>query len=150
MKFHTLESTSGTLSVFIIFLSKTNMGHSHTSKCYCYRPQRSCEGYVFTGVCLSTRGGCLPQCMLGYHPPGADPPEQTPPPRADSHPPGADTHAPGADNPPGSRQPPSERQPPLRTVRILLECILVENMFGHMIFIPQYSVHSQGVPNVNF
>ena len=29
-----------------------------------YRPQRSCEGYVFTGVCLSTRGvpgpgGCL-------------------------------------------------------------------------------------------
>ena len=23
-----------------------------------YRPQRSCEGYVFTGVCLST-GGCL-------------------------------------------------------------------------------------------
>ena len=34
----------------------------------------------FTGVCLST-GGCLPQCMLGYHPlPGADtPPEQTPP-----------------------------------------------------------------------
>ena len=25
-----------------------------------YRPQRSCEGYVFTGVCLST-GGCLLQ-----------------------------------------------------------------------------------------
>ena len=25
-----------------------------------YRPQRSCEGYVFTGVCLSTGGGvCL-------------------------------------------------------------------------------------------
>ena len=23
-----------------------------------YRPQRSCEGYVFTGICLS-RGGCL-------------------------------------------------------------------------------------------
>ena len=23
-----------------------------------YRPQRSCEGYVFTGLCLST-GGCL-------------------------------------------------------------------------------------------
>ena len=32
------------------------------SMVYCrivyYRPQRSCEGYVFTGVCLST-GGCL-------------------------------------------------------------------------------------------
>ena len=31
---------------------------------YCYRPQRSCKGFVFTGVCLSTRGkvcswGCL-------------------------------------------------------------------------------------------
>ena len=24
-----------------------------------YRPQRSYEGYVFTGVCLSTGGGCL-------------------------------------------------------------------------------------------
>ena len=24
-----------------------------------YRPQRSCEGYVFTPVCLSTVGGCL-------------------------------------------------------------------------------------------
>ena len=24
---------------------------------YIYCPQRSCEGYVFTGVCLSTGGG---------------------------------------------------------------------------------------------
>ena len=48
---------------------------------YFYRPQRSCEGYVFTGVCLSTRGrGCLPQCMLGY------PPEQTPPSPGSRHP----------------------------------------------------------------
>ena len=51
------------------------------------------QGYVFTGVCDSVNsGGCLPQCMLGYHtpsgsrPPGADTPpkvdtawEQTPP-----------------------------------------------------------------------
>ena len=60
----------------------------------------------FTCVCPHGRG-CLPQCMLGYHPPGADPeqtsPEQTPP-RADT---------------------PPERRPLLRTVRILLECILV-------------------------
>ena len=34
-----------------------------------------CEGYVFTGVCLST-GGCLPHCMLGYTPPGQTPPAQ--------------------------------------------------------------------------
>ena len=43
------------------------------------------QGNIFTGVCLSTGGG-LPQCMLGYTPPGADtpprsrhpPPKQTP------------------------------------------------------------------------
>ena len=23
---------------------------------FCYHPQRSCEGYVFTGICLSTGG----------------------------------------------------------------------------------------------
>ena len=58
-----------------------------------YRPQRSCESYVFTGVCLST-GGCLPQCMVGYTPqsrhlPGSrhPPPEQTPPTGADTPPP---------------------------------------------------------------
>ena len=58
----------------------------------------------FTGVCLSTGWGCLPQCMLGYH---TCPPEQTPPgsrhpPRADT-PPEADTlqsrHPPRADTP---------------------------------------------------
>ena len=31
---------------------------------YFYRPQRSCEGYVFTGVCLSTVGGVLSQHAL--------------------------------------------------------------------------------------
>ena len=55
-----------------------------------YRPQRSCgRGYVFTGVCHSVNGGgCLPQCMLGYHTP---PPGSRHPPRADH---------------PGSRLPP--------------------------------------------
>ena len=62
-----------------------------------YRPQRSCEGYVFTGVCLST--------------------DQTPP-----TPLGADT-PPGADTP--QEQTPPKRRPLLRTVRTLLECILV-------------------------
>ena len=50
-----------------------------------------CEGYVFTGVCLST-GGCLPHCMLGYTSPG---PVADTPPWADTplgrHPPWADT-----------------------------------------------------------
>ena len=44
-----------------------------------YRPQRSCEGYVFTPVYDSVHRGGLPQCMLGYHPPGAG----APPPGAD-------------------------------------------------------------------
>ena len=58
-------------------------------------------------VILLTGEG-LPQCMLGYHPPGADTPlEQTPP---------------GADTTPGSRQPP---RADTRAVRILLECNLV-------------------------
>ena len=97
-----------------------------------YRPQRKCEGYVFTGVCLSTGGwGCLPQCMLGYYtPPGADTPrsdtpqsrhplaadtplEQTPSPREQT-PPGADT--PQEQTPPGSRHllgaDPPEQTPP--------------------------------------
>ena len=31
-----------------------------------YRPQRSCEGYVFTGVCVSTGGGGgIPACLAG-------------------------------------------------------------------------------------
>ena len=30
-----------------------------------YRPQRSCEGYVFTGVCLSTGGCAIPACIAG-------------------------------------------------------------------------------------
>ena len=96
-----------------------------------YRPQRSCKGYVFTGVCLSTGGVCLSACW-------DTPPEQTPPqsrPSQSRHPPGADTppqeqthhprsrHSPGADTP-RSRHPPGI-QPLLRTVHILLECILV-------------------------
>ena len=30
---------------------------TQSSNIFYYRPQRSCEGYVFTGVCLSTDGG---------------------------------------------------------------------------------------------
>ena len=45
------------------------------------------KGNIFTGVCLSTGVGCLPQCMLGYTPPEQDPP------RADTPPPGKQTSA---------------------------------------------------------
>ena len=74
----------------------------------CYRPQRSCEGYVFTPVCHSVsrgRGVCLSSaCPLEYHPPGSRPPG------------------------PGS-PPPGKTAALLRTVRILLECILVRGGF---------------------
>ena len=65
---------------------------------------------------LFTGGGCLPQCMLGYHPPEqtlTTPPEQTPP-GADtppqSRPPEQTPLPPGADTP-GSRHPPRSRPP---------------------------------------
>ena len=36
------------------------------------------QGNIFTGVCDSVNGGggCLPQCMLRYHPPSRRPPTQ--------------------------------------------------------------------------
>ena len=94
-----------------------------------YRPQRSCgQGNVFTGVCLSTRGGgCLPQCMLGYQttPPGpgrppdqADTPQtrqtpprtrQTPPRAPGRHPPGPGRHPPGPRHPLGPGRPPPDQ-----------------------------------------
>ena len=59
--------------------------------------------FLLVSVILS--GGGVPQCMLGYHPPG-------------THPPGADTPPPA----PGSRLQHTVNE---RPVRILLECILV-------------------------
>ena len=56
------------------------------------------QGNVFTPVCHSVQGGCLPQCMLGYTPPS----QEAYPPKA---------HTP--------------RRPLQRTVSILLECFLV-------------------------
>ena len=72
---------------------------------YIYRPQRKCGKVIFSQACVknSVRGGCLPQCMLGYTPPGRHPPDR---------------------HPPECRHTPLGRHPP-RTVRILLECILV-------------------------
>ena len=58
-------------------------------------------------VILFTGWGGLPQCILGYHPP-----------------PRADTPRPGTP-PDQAPPPPDQRRLLLRTVRILLECILV-------------------------
>ena len=78
-----------------------------------YRPQQSCECYVFTCVCLSTRGGGhLPQCMLGYH----HPQEQTPPPWSrpprEQNPLEQTPPSPGADNPSWEKTPPGADTPP--------------------------------------
>ena len=87
---------------------------------YAYLPPANevCEGYVFTSVCLSTVGECLPHCMLGYTPHQDQ--RQTPPPSR---------------HPPESRHPPRIRHTPpqcmlgdmgnKQVVHILLECILV-------------------------
>ena len=103
-----------------------------------YLPQRSWAKVMFLqgSVILSTEGGgCLPQWMLGYHPPSRPPWEQTPPleqtPPRDQTPPGPDP--PWSRHPPGSRTTPppeSRRQHTVneRPVRILLECILVKEM----------------------
>ena len=114
-----------------------------------YRPQRSCEGYVFTSVCLPTGGECLTR-YPPWRPPGRRPPPRWRPPGMenpllgwrtppwDGEPP-LDGEPPPMENPPwdgepppwdgelplGWRNPPPEIRPLLRTVRILLECILV-------------------------
>ena len=79
-----------------------------------YRPQRSWAKAMFLQVCviLFTGGGVsasvharIPHTLGSRHPPGADPPEQTPPWNRHStspHPLGADTHPPGADTPLGA------------------------------------------------
>ena len=76
-----------------------------------YRPQWSWAKVMFlqASVILSTGGGCLPRCMLGYpprtrHPPGADTPQSRHPPRADT--------PPEADTPLWEQTPPRTRHPP--------------------------------------
>ena len=87
-----------------------------------YRPQRSCEGYVFTGVCLSTArgvpgpgGGCL---VLG----GVPGPEGSAPRGLCS----GGCLVLGGCLPACTEADPRERWLLLRTVRIQLECILVK------------------------
>ena len=69
------------------------------------------------GVSASVHAG-IPYPPKSRHPLEQTPPEQTPP--KSRHPPRS-RHSPGADTP----LPPERRRPLLRTVRILLECILV-------------------------
>ena len=69
-----------------------------------------CKGYVFTRICHSVHRGGLPQCMLEYTPLADNPRANNPP---------------WADTPRPDTSPSPFRQLLLRTIRILLECILV-------------------------
>ena len=90
--------------------------------------------YTCLSVILFTGGGGLPQCMLGYHTPlNRHPPTQDQTPHRDQaaprtmHPPPGTRHPhprPGPGTPPRDQALPSRRLL-LRTVRILLEWILV-------------------------
>ena len=118
-------------------------GRYFRSNLFYYRPQRSCEGYVFTRVCLSTGGVCLSACWDTTTAQSRHPQEQVPPP-----PPEPGTTS-GAGTPLGAGTPrsgtPQEQAPPpsrrlvLRTVRILLEYILVFMYFS-----------TKTLPNVRF
>ena len=102
-----------------------------------YQPQRSCgQGNIFTPVCHSVhRGGGLPQCMLGCHPSG----RRHHPPLCQGDPPAKET--PRKEAPPAKETPPPEggiprketpREgdlPAIRSIRILLECILVYYLY---------------------
>ena len=107
-----------------------------------YHPQRSCEGYVFTGMCLSTGGVCLSACWdttttpqtrntqthstrhppgpdhqpWTSHPPGPDTPWDQPPPQDQTTPldqkPPGTRHPPGLDHPPGPATPLGSDTPP--------------------------------------
>ena len=98
-----------------------------------------CEGYVFTGVCLSTGGGCLPHCILGYTSLGRHPPSRHP------SPPGQTPQPPQVDTPSLGRQPPWANTPRCsacwdtvnkRAVRIPLECILILSILT-VIYVPR-------------
>ena len=74
-----------------------------------YRPQRSCEGYVFTPVCHSVHRGGLSQSLLGYHPPRKEaPPQKASTPREGSTPPGKEAHPPEGSTPPEGNTHPRE------------------------------------------
>ena len=102
--------------------------------CY-YRPQRSCEGYVFTPVCLSTGGGSASvNAGIPPPPPGAGPPGNRHP-SGSKHPPHREQAPPRSrhpleQTPPSSRPPAPSRRLLLRTVRILLEYILVNYVYS--------------------
>ena len=93
-------------------LNRNCIHHRPKKSMYFYRPQRSCEGYVFTPVCLSTGGG-FASAYAGIpprsrHPPGTRHPQSRHPPGT-KHP--QEQAPPGADTPTGAGTPPEQTPP---------------------------------------
>ena len=97
------------------------------------------------GVCLSACWDTTPQKQTP--PKKQTPPQEQTPPRAAEQTPPKSRHPPEADTPPKSRHPPKEADTPppeirplLRTVRILLECILECAGFRHLSWLARITV----------
>ena len=124
---HGIHFSVGILGQYTHVLNNCKLYRLIISRNHFYRLQRSCEGYVFTRVCLSTGGGVSGQ----VHPPTRYTPHNQVRPRDQVHPPGPGT-------PPRTRYtPPDQVHPPrrllFRTVRILLECILFVCFFDSVV-----------------
>ena len=76
-----------------------------------YRPQRSWAKVIFSQVSVCPQGGGLPQCMLGYNPPGSRPPQDQTPPNQTPPPPWDQTPPPPRTRPPQTRHTPWSRPP---------------------------------------
>ena len=131
-----------------LWLACCNSSFGKESKfIYCYRQQRSSEGYVFTPVCLSTAGGLPHACWEQRSPPHQGPgtPSRTRHPLQDQAP------TPGADPPPREQAPHPGRRLLLRMVRILLECILViTSVHDHMQYSGRYFCRQSNKDNRGF
>ena len=113
--------------VIIMFSNRTSLEYSKKSiECSypctrvgdIYHPQRSCEGYVFTGVCLST-GGLYPSMPCKWYP--SMPCSRSLGGVCSRGVPALGGSASGG----GCGDPPESRWLLLRMLRIQLECILV-------------------------
>ena len=141
---HTWYFHSFRICTFMRFDPSSASTSSHRGFDYIYRPQRSWAKVIFSQACVKNsvhRGGRVSASVHAgtHHPPPSRPP---PPDQAD--PPPEQTPPLGADSPPRTRQTPPRSRPHWdqadtpppgsrlqhtvyeRPVRILLECILVE------------------------
>ena len=157
-------------SLLVMLQYRKNNTHEHDWDLCLYRPQRSCgQGNIFTPVCHSVHRGGLSACWdatpRDYVPPGTTYPRDYIPPGT-TYPPGLGTplglQTPRTMYPPDYVPPPGSRLQHTvyeRLVRILLECILVVDIFTkvnlkkRMIFLikcSKFSLFSRNCKKGNF